>query len=72
MRLGLIIAGVIVAALGIATLMGKFNYQKTDEIARIGDFKADMKHEVPVPQWVGIVAIVIGGVLLIGGASRKS
>jgi outer membrane murein-binding lipoprotein Lpp len=72
MRLGLIIAGVIVAALGVVTLMGKFNYQKTDEIARVGDLKADVKRDKTVPQWAGIVAIVVGGVLLIGGASRKS
>lgn len=72
MRLGLIIAGVIIAALGIAGITGALHFKQDKEVARIGDLSAKTEETRGVPQWVGIAAIVIGGVLLIGGATRKT
>lgn len=72
MRYGIIIAGLVVAAIGVAALLGKFEYEKTSTLAQIGDLKAEVKHDKTVPQWAGIVALVIGGGLVLVGVARKA
>ncbi len=72
MKLSLIIVGVIVAALGIASVTGKLSFQQKDEVAKIGDFSATVEKQKSAPQWLGIAAIVVGGVLVLGGALKKN
>ena len=72
MRLGLIIAGVLVVALGIAGITGALHYKQDKEVVRIGDLSAKTEETHGIPQWLGIAAIVIGGVLVVGGATRKA
>jgi hypothetical protein len=72
MRLGLIIAGVIVAALGIAGITGALHYKQDQEVVRIGDLSAKTEETRGIPQWLGIAAIVVGGVLVAGGAMRRT
>lgn len=72
MRYGIIVVGLLVAAIGVAALMGKFEYEKTSTLAQIGDLKAEVKHDKTVPQWAGIVALVIGGGLVLAGIARKA
>ena len=59
--LALIIAG----ALGLA--YGGFSYTKENHEAKIGPIELNVKEKqtVNIPMWVGIGAIVIGGVLLL-------
>lgn len=72
MRYGIIIVGLVAAALGIAALMGKFEYEKTSTLAEVGDLKAEVKHDKTVPQWAGILALVVGGGLMVVGFTRKA
>jgi len=72
MRIGLIIAGLLIAALGVSVLMGKLQYPQEKDVVKIGTFSASMQQEQTVPQWAGIVGLVIGGVLVLGGVLRKS
>jgi len=71
MRYGFIIAGLIIAAIGVAAMMGKFEYQKTDTVLQVGDLKANVQHDKTVPQWAGILALVVGGGLVLVGAVKK-
>lgn len=63
----LIVAGV----LGLA--YGSFSYTKETQEVKLGplEFAVKEKQTVNVPVWVGVGAIVAGGVLLLG-ANKKS
>ena len=58
---------IVAGALGLA--YGGFSYTKQTTGAKLGpiELKVTEKQTVNVPMWVGIGAIVIGGVLLLGG-----
>ncbi|HXE77222.1 MAG TPA: hypothetical protein VN614_03155, partial [Rhodanobacter sp.] len=72
MRLGLIIAGIILLLAGIWVTFGNGTYKDTDTVAQLGPAKIEATHHEAVPKWLGIGGIVVGGVLLIGGvATRK-
>ena len=72
MRIGLIVIGIIIAALGIASVSGKLSYTQNEEVAKIGNFSATVEQQKSAPQWLGIAGIVIGGVLVLGGALKKN
>jgi hypothetical protein len=72
MRIGLIVAGLLIAALGAAALMGKFQYTQDKEVLKIGDLSAKVQEQQTTPQWLGIAGLVLGGVLVLGGALKKS
>jgi hypothetical protein len=72
MRIGLIIAGIIVGVLGIASLSGNLHFKQDKEVLRIGDLSAKTEETTSAPQWLGIAGIVIGGVLILGGALKKA
>lgn len=61
--LALIIGGVLALA------YGGFTYTKENHEAKIGPIELNVKEKetVNIPMWAGIGAIVIGGVLLVGG-----
>jgi hypothetical protein len=71
MRMGLIIAGIIIAALGIAAFTGKLNFNKDKEVLKIGDLSATVQEEKTVPQWLGGVAVLVGVGFVVAGAMRK-
>lgn len=71
MRMGLIIAGIIIAALGIAAFTGKLNFSKDKEVLKIGDLSATVQEEKTVPQWLGGVAVLVGVGFVVAGAMRK-
>ena len=71
MRMGLIIVGIIVAALGIAAFTGQLNFNKDKEVLKIGDLSATVQEEKTVPQWAGGVAVLVGVGLVVAGALRK-
>jgi len=72
MRIGLIIAGLLIAALGVGVLMGKLQYTQNREVLKIGDLSAKVQEQQTAPQWLGIAGLVLGGVLVLGGALRKN
>jgi hypothetical protein len=56
--------------LGILGLMyGKFSYTKDTHTAKLGpiDLSVKEKETVNVPVWAGVIAIVVGGGLLLAG-----
>lgn len=71
MRTALIVVGVIVAGLGIAVVMGKFQYSQNKEVVQLGSLSVKAQEQETVPQWAGIIAIVVGGALLAGGLAKK-
>ena len=71
MRMGLIIVGIIVAALGTAAFTGQLNFNKDKEVLKIGDLSATVQEEKTVPQWAGGVAVLVGVGLVVAGALRK-
>jgi len=62
---------IVAGALGLA--YGKFSYTKETHEAKIGSLELSVKDKetVNVPLWVGVGAIVIGGILLVV-PTRKS
>lgn len=66
LAIGLIVAGV----LGLA--YGSFTYTKDTHEANLGPLNVTVsdKETVNIPVWAGVVAIVIGGGLLLVGSKR--
>ena len=64
------LVAVVLIVLGILGLMyGKFSYTKDTHTAKIGpiDLSVKEKETVNVPVWAGVIAIVVGGGLLLTG-----
>ncbi len=72
MRMGLIISGIVVAALGIAAFTGALNFNQDKEVLKLGGISATVSQEKTVPQWLGGVGVLIGLGLVVLGASRKT
>ncbi|HJT97461.1 MAG TPA: hypothetical protein VJ696_04030 [Rhodanobacteraceae bacterium] len=71
MRVGLIIAGILIAALGIAGWLGKLNFNHDKEVLKIGDVSAKVEEQKTIPQWIGGIAVLVGAGLVVVGAMRK-
>ena len=72
MRAGLIVVGIIIAALGIWVALGKFTYKDNETKAQLGPIKVQASEQKVVPQALGYIGIVVGAGLVIAGAMRKS
>lgn len=67
------IAAIVLIVAGILGLVyGGFSYTKQTTGAKLGpiELKVTEKETINVPMWVGIGAIVVGGVLLVGGRKK--
>ena len=64
------IALIVLGALGLA--YGSFSYTKETHDVKVGpiEFSISDKETVSVPVWVGIGAIVVGGLLLVFGSKK--
>jgi hypothetical protein len=71
MRVGLIVAGILVAAFGIAAFLGKLNFNHDREVLKIGDVSAKVEEQKTVPQWLGGIAVLVGAGLVVAGAMRR-
>lgn len=68
------IAGIALIVLGLVGFFtGGFSFTKETTQAQLGPLKIQVqeKESVNVPQWLSVGAIVLGGVLLAFGLSRK-
>ena len=67
-----LIAIVIIVAGALGLLYGSFSYTTATHGVKLGPIELSVKEKetVTVPQWAGIGAIVVGG-LLLGFGSRK-
>jgi hypothetical protein len=63
----LAIAIIVAGVLGLT--YGGFSYTKSTSAAKIGPLELNVKERetVNIPLWAGIGAIVVGGLLLVGG-----
>jgi uncharacterized membrane protein YidH (DUF202 family) len=61
----LIVVGIVVAA------MGGIPYTKSQNQVEVGTLKITAQERAVVPPYVGIVAIVLGGILLFAGRKRS-
>jgi hypothetical protein len=64
------IVGIVVLVAGILGLVyGGFSYTKQTQEAKIGplELTVNEKKQVNVPIWAGVVAVVVGGGLLLKG-----
>ena len=65
---GIRVFAIISVILGIlGTAYGGFSYTHTSKEAQLGPLSLSVKkkHHVNIPLWVGVGAVVIGGVLLL-------
>ena len=64
------IALIVAGALGLA--YGGFSYTKDTSAVKLGPIELSVKEKetVNVPMWAGIGAIVVGGLLLVGGGRK--
>jgi len=67
MRQILIIVGIALLAAGIWVVAGNGSYQDTETVVKIGSTALKATHDKAIPQWLGIVGIVVGAVLALGG-----
>lgn len=71
MRYGFLIAGLVAIGLGLGVVSGKLEYQKTDTVLQVGEFKAAVKHDAAIPQWIGLLVLAVGGGLVAASVLGK-
>lgn len=71
MRIGFIVVGIILIAVGIAGFTGKLNFTQNKEVVKIGGLSASVKEDRSVPQWLGGIGVLVGLGLIVVGATRK-
>jgi TRAP-type C4-dicarboxylate transport system permease small subunit len=72
MNINRIVAIALIVAGALALLYGGFSYTKDTTAVKLGPIELSVKENktVSVPMWVGIGAIVVGGLLLVLGGKR--
>jgi multidrug transporter EmrE-like cation transporter len=68
------IAAILLILAGVFGLMyGSFSYTKDTTALKVGPMELSVKQTetVNIPVWAGIGAIVLGGVLLVFGGTKK-
>jgi uncharacterized membrane protein len=65
------VVGVLLVALGIYIMAGAATYRSKREVLRIGELKASVDEEHVLPRWTGILAVAIGGVMLVSATRRR-
>jgi len=67
-----VIAIVLIVGGMLGLVYGGFSYTKDSTVVKLGplEVSAKEKQTVNVPMWVGVGAIVVGGLLLVFGAKR--
>lgn len=67
-------AGIVLIAAGIfARVYGSFSFTKESHQAKLGPIELSVseKQTVNLPVWAGVGAILIGGVLLVVGGTKR-
>jgi uncharacterized membrane protein len=68
------IIGIVVLVLGVLALAyGGFSYTKERTAVKVGPVELTVKDKesVNVPVWAGVAAVVVGGLLVAFGSSRR-
>lgn len=72
MRIAAILVGIVLVALGVWIAMGKLTYSSTKTPIKFGQFEVKTSVDKPVPPPIGYAGIVVGGILVVAGALKKS
>ncbi|MHB1272913.1 MAG: hypothetical protein ACYCZD_09135 [Rhodanobacter sp.] len=72
MRFALIVVGLVLLVAGLWVVFGHGSYQQTDTLVQIGSAKLTATQDKDIPKWLGIAGIVVGGLLAVGGFTRKN
>lgn len=62
--------GVLLVLAGGFVLWKRPTYPSREDVIRVGEFKASMRTEEPVPLWIGGAGVGLGVILLLA-ATRK-
>ena len=67
-----VIAIILIIAGVLGLVYGGFSYTKDTTVVKLGPLEVSAKERqtVNVPMWVGVGAIVVGGLLLVFGTKR--
>ena len=65
------IVGILLIVFGIGVLALGIRYSHREKLVDVGDLHATVTEHKRVPNWVGGVAIVVGGILLVGAAGDR-
>lgn len=65
-----VIAGIVLMVLGAFIVFRGLSYGSQHSVIQVGDMKASVDAQRPVPTWIGGVALV-GGALLVGAGLRR-
>jgi uncharacterized membrane protein YphA (DoxX/SURF4 family) len=72
MRIALIVVGLVLLVAGLWVVFGHGSYQQTDTLVQIGSAKLTATQDKDIPKWLGFAGIVAGGLLAVGGFTRKN
>ena len=68
------LVAILLIAAGVAGLLyGKFSYTKDSTVVKLGplELTAKEKEQVNLPEWLGVGAIAVGGLLLVFGGRKR-
>jgi hypothetical protein len=63
--------GVVLIVVGVFVLWKRPTFSTSQEVVRIGDFKASVDEVKPIPLWWGVVGIGAGVVVLLAAGRRR-
>jgi hypothetical protein len=67
-----VLIGIFLVAFGGLALSGRLTRTTSQEVVRIGEFRAEAQQRQPYPQWVGFASLAVGvGFIMIGARARK-
>lgn len=64
------VIGAALVVIGAVVLFRGLSFQKTETVLQIGDLKAQVQRDTPIPPWAGVLAVVGGLVLVAVGLKR--
>ncbi len=68
----LVLIGIVLALLGGFVLVRGLSYTSKHDVLKVGSIEATVSEQKAVPAWAGGAALVVGLVLIVAGAQRRS
>jgi hypothetical protein len=62
--------GAVLIVLGAVVLFRGMSFQKTETVLQIGELKAQVQRDAPIPAWAGVASLVGGLVLVVVSLKR--
>jgi hypothetical protein len=71
MRNGLIVLGIVIAAIGIAGFAGLIEFSQMKDVVEIGEFSAAVERKERPPLWINATLVGAGALLAGYGLARR-